>query len=332
MRTRRSILQAGLGSLTAAAIARTSAQGAPALEPVHVVIPANTVFVLAWLGANDAGIFAKHGIALSVDVRPFAGFLAGMPSKECLVTTYSGVNAIKKINEGLDWVVLGPGLTICEDIIVRTESPLKTVADLRGKKFGTFSMAGAYQTVRAILIDAYNLDLTKDTKLELIAPPALFKFLEDGRVDAMVDLTSFSVAAEAEPQKFRALFSPNDYWIKKTGYPIVWSGPLVAWRSWVDENPQRAKNLAAATRDMFRWLEKPQNLRTAVKNHGKLAGITKPEVVAEYIAFLDNKHMFMTAWNQKAVEAQWKFLELYKSAGVIKKVPPMDKYALFVGS
>jgi hypothetical protein len=42
--------------------------------------------------------------------------------------------------------------------------------------------------------------------------------------------------------------------------------------------------------------------------------------------------MFMTDWNRKAAEAQWKFLELCKRTGIISKVPPMDKYALFVES
>ena len=51
-----------------------------ALDKVKVVIPDNSVFVLSWLGAKDAGIFRQHGIDLDVDVRPFAGFLAGLPA------------------------------------------------------------------------------------------------------------------------------------------------------------------------------------------------------------------------------------------------------------
>jgi ABC-type nitrate/sulfonate/bicarbonate transport system substrate-binding protein len=333
MRTRRSILLAGLGSLTAAASAGRAARAAPVLDKVDVVTPANSVFVLSWLGAKDAGIFAKHGIDLQVDVRPYAGFLAGLPSKQALVGNYSGLNAIKKINEGLDWVILGPGLTLVQDIIVRKDSPFKTAADLRGKKFGTWSTgASGFACVRVAVIDAYNLDLVKDTNLEQVAAPALLKFLEDGRVDAMANLSSLTVAAEAQPDKFRVLFSPDEYWRKKTGYPITWASPLVAWSSWVNENPTRAKNFARASLEMLRWLEKPENLRTAVKNHGKLAGITTPAAVAEYVYWLDNKHMFMTDWHRKAVAAQWEFLDACKRIGVLGKVPPMDKYAQFIES
>ena len=42
-------------------------------EKVKVVIPQNSVFVLNWMGARDAGVFRKHGIDLEVDARPFRG-------------------------------------------------------------------------------------------------------------------------------------------------------------------------------------------------------------------------------------------------------------------
>jgi len=334
MTTRRSLLLAGLGSVTAAAVGtRMSAHAAPALQKVNIVIPAESVFVLNYMGAKDAGVFAKHGIDLDIDPRPFAGFLAGLPSKQCMVDTYSGIDAIQKIDEGLDWVILGPGLTVVQDVIVRKDSPFKTPADLRGKKFGTFSTgAGSFKCARAAMIEAFKLDIVKDTNLQQVAGPALTKLLENGQVDAMINISSLNLAAEAQTDKFRVLFSPNDYWKQKTGYPIVWAAPLVAWRSWVDEDQTRAKNFAAATEESFRWLEKPENLDTAVKNHGTLAGVTKPEDIAEYKTWLQSKNMFMTDWDRKAVDAQWKFLEVCQRTGIITKVPAEDKYALFVGS
>ena len=111
MTTRRSVLLAGLGSFTAAAVGnRIKAHADPTLQKVKVVIPAESVFVLNYFGAKDAGVFSKHGIDLDIDARPFAGFLAGLPSKQCMTVTYSGIDAIQKINEGLDWVIIGGGL------------------------------------------------------------------------------------------------------------------------------------------------------------------------------------------------------------------------------
>ena len=161
MTTRRTLLLAGLGSLTTAALGtRMAARAAGALQTIKVVIPAESVFVLNYMGAKDAGVFAKHGIDLDVDARPFAGFLAGLPSKQCMSVTYSGIDAIQKINEGLDWAIIGGGLTVVQDVIVAKNSPYKTAADLRGKKFGTFSTgAGSFKAARAAMIEAFKLDV-----------------------------------------------------------------------------------------------------------------------------------------------------------------------------
>jgi ABC-type nitrate/sulfonate/bicarbonate transport system substrate-binding protein len=332
MTTRRSLLLAGLGCLTAATVGtRMTARAAPALQKVKVVIPQSSVFVLNYYGGKDAGVFEKHGIDLEIDARPFAGFLAGLPSKQCMSVTYSGIDAIQKINEGLDWAIIGGGLTVVQDILVLKDSPFKTVDDLRGKKFGTFSTgAGSFKAARAAMIDAFKLDVVKDTQLQQVAGPALNKLLERGQLDAMVNISSLSIAAESQPDKFRVLFSPNDYWRQKTGYPIVWAAPIVAWKSWVDQDQTRAKNFAEATEESFRWLRDPQNLDTVVKNHGELAGVTNPADVAEYKKWLEAKRMFLTRWDRKAVGAQWKFLEVCQQTGVISKVPAEDKYALFV--
>jgi ABC-type nitrate/sulfonate/bicarbonate transport system substrate-binding protein len=314
------IMLACLGLLLSIAV------GAPrvahALASVKVVIPRNSVFVLNYLGGRDAGIFRKHGIDLQVDVRPFAGFLAGLPSKQCLAATYAGMEAIQKINQGLDWVIIGGGLTVIQNVIVRKDSPFKTIADLRGKRLGTFSTgAGAFKATRAAILDATGLDVMKDTNLVQLAAPALFKLLESGGVDAMINISSFTIRAVSEPDKFRSIFSPNEYWRQKTGYPIVWAAPIVAWRSWVEQDPERARNFVAATEESFRWLRRPENLDAAVKKYGTLAGVTDPAEVATYKKLLSTKQIFLAHWDQKVVAAEWQFLDMAKRYGVLSKVP-----------
>jgi ABC-type nitrate/sulfonate/bicarbonate transport system substrate-binding protein len=304
---------------------------ARALDQVKIVIPRDSIFVLNYNGAKDAGVFTKYGIDVDVDARPFAGFLAGLPSKECMISTYSGIDAIAKMNEGVDWVIIGGGLTVVNPIIVKKDAPYKTVPDLKGKTFGAFSTgAGSYQAARAAVMDGYGFDLDKDTKLQQIAPPALLKFLENGSVDAMLNISSFSIAAESQPDKYRILFDTNEYWRKKTGYPVVWAAPLVAWRSWVDQDPDRAKRFAEATMASFRWVADPANFDAAVKKYGELAGVTKPDEMATYKKLLAENLMFLTTWDKKSVAAEWQFLDVAQKFGVIKTVPDEATHALLV--
>ena len=304
---------------------------AQALQKVKVVIPQNSVFILNWMGANDAGIFRKHGIDLEIDARPFAAFLAALPAKVCPTSTYSGMDAVAKMNEGQDWAVIGGGLTVIQDIYVRKDSPIHSLADLRGKRLGVWSTgAGAFKAARVAALDASGIDLTKDTKIVQLAPPALFKLLEKGSVDAMIDISSFSIKAASQPDKFRSVFSPNAYWKKKTGYPIFWAAPLVAWKSWVDENPTRAKNFAAAVEESFRWLRKPENFDAAVKKHGQLAGVTAPAEIATYKKLLAQKGIFLARWDKGVVNAEWAFLQSAKKHGILDAVPDQQKHALLV--
>src|SRR4029079_4942130 len=104
----------------------------------------------------------------------------------------------------------------------------------------------------------------------------------------------------SQPDKYRSIFSANNYWKQKTGYPVVWAAPLLAWKSWVNENPTRAKNYSAAVSDSFRWLRKPENFDAAVKTYGTMAGWTKPEAIAVYKKWLGEKRIFLADWDQKA--------------------------------
>jgi len=311
--------------------------GAPAmaqtLDKVKVVIPENSVFVLNWMGARDAGIFRKHGIDLEVDTRPFAGFLAALPAKQCMVATYSGIDAVLKMNQGFDLAVIGGGLTVIQDVFVPKASSMNTVSDLRGKRLGVWSTgAGAFKAARAAIIDAAGLDIMKDTKMVQLAPPALFKMLENGSIDAMINISSFTIEAASQPDKFRSIFAPNEYWKAKTGYPIVWAAPLVAWKNWIDENPARAANLAAAAEESFRWLREPENLDAAVQKYGTLAGVTTPAAVATYKKWLGEKRIFLARWDEKVADAEWQFLGMAKRDGVLDEVPAKEKHALILGN
>jgi len=102
-----------------------AASHAAELKTVKMVVPRGSTFVLSYFGARDAGIFRKHGINIEVDARPFAGFMAGLPSRQVLVGTYAGLNAIEQMSEGKDMVVIGGGLTNMQDVWVRKDSPIK---------------------------------------------------------------------------------------------------------------------------------------------------------------------------------------------------------------
>ena len=319
---------AWLGALLASPfVFAVIAHAAGDLKTVKMVIPRGSTFVLSYFGARDAGIFRKHGIDVEVDARPFAGFMAGLPSRQVLVGTYAGLNAIEQMNQGKDLIVIGGGLTSMQDVWVRKDSPLHKLSDLKGKKLGVWSRgAGATEALEVLAMDGFNLDLNKDVQTIEIARPALTALLDRGEVDAMFNLSSLSIAAASQPDKYRSLFSPDEYWREKTGAPLVWSAPTIAWKDWIDEDRQRAKNVVDALHESFQWLR--QNSDKAVEKYGKLAGVQNAAEAAALKKMLQAGGIFLDQWDPKIIDAQWKFLDLAKQVGIIKAVPAKDKYSM----
>jgi NitT/TauT family transport system substrate-binding protein len=299
------------------------------LKTVKIVVPRGTVFPLSYLGGKDAGIFEKHGFDVQVDLRPFRGYLASLPGRETLVTSYPGLSAIGRINQGMDFVVFGGGLTVMQVVIVPKDSPIKSMSELRGKRFGIWSSgAGSVKSLRVSVLDAFGLDLFKDAKIVEAPPPALIGLLDKGEADAIFNVSSLTISAVSQPEKYRSIFSPNDYWKQKTGFPVVWSAPLVAWREWIQEDPVRAKNLVAAVHESFVWLR--QNPDVAIEKYGKLAAVKTPAEANTYKKWLKENRILLTRWDSKVVDAEWQFLEVAKKVGVLEKVPPKEKHALIL--
>ena len=302
-----------------------------ALKKVKITASRNSILMLYSYGPRDAGIFKKHGIDLIIDNRPFKGHMAGLPAKEVPCTTYAGTAAIARINKGLDWVIVGGGLTVMQEVFVLKSSPFKTIEDLKGKKFASWSTgAGAFKAMRATVIDGYGFDVLKDTKFVQAAPPALLKLLDRGQVDSMFNISSLTIAAAAQPDKYRSIYAPNDYWRKKTGQPIIWSAPLVCWRSWVNEDKARAAAFVRAFTEAFKWLRVPANLDKAIAKYGKLAAVKNKAQADVYKKWLTNRRMLIVDWNKETRDKQWEFLHMAAKHGVLGKVPSKEKHGLIL--
>ncbi len=303
------------------------------LHKIKVTAGRNSVISMLYLAGEMAGIFEKNGIDVEVDVRPFAGHMAALPAKEVPCSSYAGTAAIARITKGLDFVIVGGGLTVMQEVFVKKDSPVKSIGDLRGKKFGTWSTgAGAFKATRAVIIDGHGMDVInkKDVDLKQAAAPALLALLDRGDVDSMFNISSLTVRAASQPDKYRSVFVPNDYWKSKTGQPIVWSAPLVCWREWVDEDRKRAAGFSSAVMESMHWLRNPKNFDQAEAKFAKVTGIKNKAEAGVYRDWLQKNKVFLAKWDKETVDHQWNFLEMAKQRGVLDFVPDKKKHGLIL--
>lgn len=326
----KAVAEASAGQITQkdvqAAVAEALAPTPRPLEKLKLGTVQSSVFVLAYWLAKDDGVFEKWGFDVELTARPFPAFLAAFATREVDVSTYSGTTTIRKIaDEGLPWIIIGGGLTVMQNVYVPVDSDIQTVEDLRGKKLGVWSKtSGALEALRAILKHEYDFDVFDGDQVELViaAAPALFALAEKGEVDAMFQLSSLTIRAASQPDVWREVFSPNKYWLEKTGQPLMWSAPIVAWSDWVTEDPDRAKRLVAAYTEAFVRLKDPDNLQRAVDKYGELAAVADQAQADVYKEWLADDRIFLTTWDQETVDIQWEFLELVAAIGGISEVPP----------
>jgi NitT/TauT family transport system substrate-binding protein len=155
-------------------------------------------WVLETIRAN--GLDKAEGIEL--DVTPLAspqattvGLQGG--SVDIIATDWLWVS--RERSGGADFT-FSPFTTALGSIMVPPNSPIKTLADLKGKRLG---VAGGPLDKSWLLIVAYalrtaNLDLRVETKQEFGAPPLLAERAKQGELDAVLNFWPYAARLEAE--------------------------------------------------------------------------------------------------------------------------------------
>ncbi|MBI2881203.1 MAG: ABC transporter substrate-binding protein [Candidatus Tectomicrobia bacterium] len=129
-------------------------------------------------------------------------------------------------------------------IFVRADSNIRTIADLKGKKFGIPSMAGPEAiTYRAVLEHKHGI---KSNEIQWVGKemPVLGQLVLKGDIDAGVQYGGLYFVAKRNP-KLRLLADTHALWPEVSGeWPII--GVLVCQQSVLNRHPNLDTSLLAA--------------------------------------------------------------------------------------
>ncbi len=164
-----------------------------------------------------------------------------------------------------------------ETFMVRADSGIETVADLRGKRMGTNALGSASDTaMRAMLSKAGLVDKRDFVSVEA-AFPALPALLEEKKVDMSVVLLPTTLALQATGQ-YRVLFRARDAW---GATELVF---LVGRSEFLDKNRAVMEDFFEDYVRAIRWFSAPENRTEAV---AIIAGFMKVEPAS--LAYLFTK-------------------------------------------
>lgn len=93
--------------------------------------------------------------------------------------------------------------------MVRADSPIATIDDLKGKVLATNSLAGAMDTAMRVMLRKHGLEDKRDYQVVELDFPNMFAVVTSGKVDLASISLPFSIAAEASGA-VRTLFTMKD--------------------------------------------------------------------------------------------------------------------------
>ena len=237
-----------MGAAVAAAIALAFVP-AQAAESVKVgVLKYGTVnWELKAMKAN--GLDARHGI--DVEIVGFAGedatavaLRAG--AVDVIVSDWLEVSRDRASGGDLTMVPYSSSVGM---IMVAADSPLQSLADLKGKTLGVAGgpLDKSWLLIQAMARQEYGLDLAAENEIAYGAPPLLAEKAKMGELDAVLNFWHWSARLEAEG--FRKLVSAED-----AANALGASGPVSALgyifhEGWAKENPQLAMGFVKASRE-----------------------------------------------------------------------------------
>ncbi len=202
-------------------------------------------------------------------------------------------------------------------IVVPAGSPIKSIADLKGKKIGMSPPGSATHAIAsAVLSGVYNLK-TADYSIVPGNEGRLAQFLLQKEVDAAV-IRSVTIAQMSDDVKLVKLGSVVDDWkklTKGTAAPIL--AVTIVHDDYVAKNPEAVAKFIVAIR---------KTLEYGSKNKDKVAEILqkaanmKPDDAKAYASQWDGA--YMASFEASDVASLKRMQEIVKAAGTAKKDPP----------
>lgn len=265
--------------------------------------------------AKQRGIFAKHGL----DVELIAPADPSAPPK--LVAAGQAEYAVSyqpslqmMVAEGLPLVRVGVlvGQPL-NSLVVLEDGPVKTIADLKGRKIG-FSIAGFEEALLGAMLEKEGLTL-KDVTLVNVNF-ALTTALMSKQVDGVIGAFRNFELNDLELHKAKGRLWP----VETNGVPAYDELILVAKRETVDV--ARTRKLLAAIAEAATWLRTNSEVGWAIfSKSGK-----ELDNDLNKLAWKDTLPLLApdpTALDRARYEV---FADFLVKRGLIKQAPPLDSY------
>jgi len=213
---------------------------------------------------------------------------------------------------------VGRGATL--DVIVPQGSPIRTLADLKGKKVGSYAGAAGTGTVlfRTLTAKYYGYDPGKTGHLQYAAPGLLTSLIDKGELDAALNFDPLAAKAVASG-KFRSVASLGEVYKQHVGEDFLW----IVYGTNEDVIKRSPDALTAFNRAWIDAVKHVQAHPEIFESFGKSLGFDTPEGVA----LLRERVLrdYILRWDQKFIDSLSTFGRMANEVmgkGFLDTIPP----------
>jgi ABC-type nitrate/sulfonate/bicarbonate transport system substrate-binding protein len=229
-----------------------------------------TYLQLGWSATEiiqQEGLLEKRGWRMEWQtVGPISGLVNAFASGQSDIINMSAIIAGQMHENGVRLRIFGTAVGVLGSLVVPTNSPIREIPDLRGRKVGLIPGGTTTQDMNASSRVIYGLDLLTDTQaITATAPPDLAALLRRNDVDAILvwePVTSQLVRSG----DYRVLVSQQELWERATGsneievHVIYLTSPDLA-----QQCPELLGDINAAQREAYEiWQNQPQVAERAI--------------------------------------------------------------------
>ena len=238
-----------------------AAQDKP-LTPVRAAYVPVATWLPAWV-ALDKGIFAKHGLAVTLSPIQNLSLLPGTVGRQFEFAASTPTDLIKAVAGGLDVVATaGEAIEVKSNpttqVIVRKESGIKSATDLKGKAIAAPTLGAVIHVATLYWLKKNGVDPASIRGVE-VPFPNMGDQLKAGNVDAVEALEPFAGAllAAGNVSLGDPLLAAGDevlfpFWISdgtwaRANGPVIkaWIDALTEAQSYMNANPADTRAILA---------------------------------------------------------------------------------------
>lgn len=268
--------------------------------------------------AKDRGIDRAHGLDLLLQKSDSPPDISRqLEQREIPAGMFAPITAAQLAISGKHIRIFVPFFKVNIAALVRSDSPYRTLEDLKGKRIAIFSKRTNTFSDVAIILRAVGIDLESDFQLTFSnSIPEMRDAVLDGEVDGMFQVVNVGPVIHSLVEgEIRIISRLNDIWKSKTGFDMPFSG-LAAYEDWITANRSTAKRLADVYYEASRYLlDHPD----AIRQYRDLVGLQ----TEEDIEFLKGEHarVLYREFDQQLEDALLRLLKGAFETGILPALP-----------